>query len=390
MVRSLGIDPGTKSFDLIVVDGEEVVWEDSIPTEEVAANPAVLASKVREAGEVDVVVGPSGYGTPVVWGDELEDPEAFALEVLLLTPREALEAGVRARDPGISVYKALVKAVKELVSLGCGVCFIPSVILLPTVPKHRKLGRLDMGTADKLAVTFLAIHDQSRRLGIEYGEVSLILVEMGYGYNAVIGVDGGRIVDGLGGTLVPMGFLTAGPLDLELVVAARTWVRTDVFHGGVAEQCGTLNPSEALSKVKAGDEACVNAFEAMMEWVERSVRGMLTSVRRPKEVLISGRLTRYGEIRTELIRRLSDVAPVRTLGFLPGARLAKEAAQGYAAIGEGIAGGAFSKLVKHTKILEAKGTVMDYVTHPRLLKARDALRHSYTRTLKQEALTRIL
>jgi len=390
VVRSLGIDPGTKSFDLAVVEGEKVIWEDSIPTEEVAANPAVLANKVREAGKVNVIVGPSGYGTPVVWGDELKDPEVFALEVLLLTPREALEAGVKARDPGIGVYKALAEAVKELVSLRRKVCFIPSVILLPTVPKHRKLGRLDMGTADKLAVTFLAIHDQARRLGVEYEDVSFILVEMGYGYNAVIGVDGGKIVDGLGGTLVPMGFLTAGPLDLELVVAGGTWVRTDVFHGGVAEQCGTLDPGEMLSKVRAGDKTCVDAFEAMMEWVERSVKGMLTSVRKPKEVVISGRLTRYEEIRAELTRRLSDVAPVRALGFLPGARLAKEAAQGYAAIGEGIAGGAFSKLVKHTKILEAKGTVMDYVTHPRLLKARDALRDSYARTLKQEALTRVL
>lgn len=390
MVRALGIDPGTKSFDLALLDGDEVVWELSIPTEEVARNPASLLKAVESAGDVDVVVGPSGYGTPVVWGDEILDPERFALEVLLLTPREALEAGVRAGDPGIGVYKALAEAVKDLAGLGRGVCFIPSVVLLPTVLRRRKLGRLDMGTADKLAVTLLAIHDQARRLGLGYEDVSLILVEMGYGYNAVVGVEGGRVVDGLGGTLVPMGFLTAGPLDLELVVAGREWVRTDVFHGGVAEQCGTLDPGKALELVKGGVDACVDAFEAMMEWVERTVRGMLTSVRRPREVVISGRLTRYEDVAEELVRRLSDVAPVRRLGFLRGARLSKEAAQGYALVGEGLLGGVFKELVRHARVAEARGTVMDYVTHPRLARAREALRRAYVETLKPEALKRVL
>ncbi len=390
MVRALGIDPGTKSFDLALLDGEEVVWESSIPTEEVARNPESLLSAVESAGDIDLVVGPSGYGTPVVWGDEVLDPERFALEILLLTPRDALEAGVRAGDPGIGVYEALAKAVKDLAGLGRKVCFIPSVILLPTVPRHRKLGRLDMGTADKLAVAMLAIHDQARRLGLGYGDVSLILIEMGYGYNAVIGVEGGVVVDGLGGTLVPMGFLTAGPLDLELVVAGREWVRTDVFHGGVAEQCGTLDPGRALELVRGGVNACIDAFNAMMEWVERVARGMLASVRRPKEVIVSGRLTRYEGVMNELVRRLSDVAPVRRLGMLKGARITKEAAQGYALIGEGLLGGVFRDLVRHARVAEASGTVMDYVTHPRLARAKDLLRRAYAETLKPEALKRVL
>ncbi len=390
MVRALGIDPGTKSFDLALLDGEEVVWESSIPTEEVARNPESLLSAVESAGDIDLVVGPSGYGTPVVWGDEVLDPERFALEILLLTPRDALEAGVRAGDPGICVYEALAKAVKDLAGLGRKVCFIPSVILLPTVPRHRKLGRLDMGTADKLAVAMLAIHDQARRLGLGYEDVSLILIEMGYGYNAVIGVEGGVVVDGLGGTLVPMGFLTAGPLDLELVVAGREWVRTDVFHGGVAEQCGTLDPGRALELVRGGVNACVDAFDAMMEWVERVARGMLASVRRPKEVIVSGRLTRYEGVMNELVRRLSDVVPVRRLGMLKGARITKEAAQGYALIGEGLLGGVFRDLVRHARVAEASGTVMDYVTHPRLARAKDLLRRAYAETLKPEALKRVL
>ena len=66
MVKGLGIDPGTMSFDIAVVENDRVVWEKSISTIEVAKNPSVLVKGVEEAGKVDVIAGPSGYGTPAV------------------------------------------------------------------------------------------------------------------------------------------------------------------------------------------------------------------------------------------------------------------------------------------------------------------------------------
>ncbi len=389
MVKALGIDPGTKSFDLAVIEGDEVRWESSIPTEEVARNPESLIDLIKSAGGVDVIAAPSGYGSPVIWGDELRDPETFALEILLLTPRRVLEEGFRRGEVGIGVYKALAEAVKLMVNEFRNVCFIPSVILLPTIPLWRKLNRLDMGTADKLAVTVLAIHNQSVRLGVKYDEVSFILIEMGYGYNAVVGVDGGKVVDGLGGTLTPMGFLTSGPLDLELVVAGESWVRTDVFHGGVSEVCGTTDLGRALALAEEGVHPCVDAFKAMFEWVERGVRGMLTSVPNPREIILSGRLIRYDYVRSELIRRLSSIAPVRRLEPLKGASVSKEAAQGYALIAEGLAGGFFKELVNHVEIPEARGTVADYVTHPRLLKFRNWLREALRRSVREDVFNRV-
>ncbi len=389
MVRALGIDPGTMSFDLVMVEEERVVWEKNISTIDIARSPSVLVDAIVEAGEPDIVAGPSGYGTPIVCNRDIVDPYTFALEVLLLTSPEDIEAGMERGEVGIAVYKALADVVVELWRRGLNVCYIPSVILLPTVPRHRKLNRVDMGTADKMAIAVLGVYDQSRRLGVDYSDVSFILVEMGYGYNAVIGVEEGRIVDGYGGTLTPMGFLTIGAIDGEVVVAGRTWSRSDVFYGGVSTICGEYDVVKALEK-RERDELCMDAFKQMFENVEKHVAMVNRAVRKPREIIVSGRLTRIKEVWNELERRLSGIAPVTRLRGLEGARIAKEAAQGYAVIGEGIGGGVFKKLIVHMNILGARGTVFDYLYHPRLAKARERLRRAFKRSVSPNAADKLL
>ncbi|RLG76650.1 MAG: DUF1464 domain-containing protein [Thermoprotei archaeon] len=384
MVKGLGIDPGTMSFDIAVVENDRVVWEKSISTVEVAKNPSVLVKGVEEAGKVDVIAGPSGYGTPVVWNEDIIDPRVFATKILLLTDEEDIRRGVERGEFGMGVYDALTKVVVELWRRKLPVCYIPSVILLPTVPSYRKINKLDMGTADKMAIAVLAVYDQASRLGLNYGETSFILVEMGFGYNAVMAVNKGKIIDGLGGTLVPTGFLTVGPLDAELAVAGKMWERSDVFYGGVSTICRTLNVEEAVRKYVEEIEPFKSAFESMFESLEKSVRSLLVSLPNPKEIIISGRLTRMRDIRKEIERRLGKIAPVVKIKGLKGAKISKEAAQGYAIVAEGLGGGYFRKLIEHMEILKAKGTVMSWVHHPRLMKAKEELREAYRKSVKPE------
>jgi predicted butyrate kinase (DUF1464 family) len=380
-IKALGIDPGTKSFDLVVIEGEKVVAEESLETEEVARDPSKLVKVVDRLGPVDIIAGPSGYGTPVVCNKDIIDPRRFALEILLLTPEEELRKGLKRGHAGIAVYKALADVVEELWRKELNVCYIPSVILLPTVPFYRKVNKIDMGTADKLAVTALAIYDFSREHGVNYNEANLIVVEMGYGYNAVIGVKEGKVVDGMGGTLVSPGFLTAGSLDFEVAVAGRCWERSDVFEGGVSSICDTTSLEEFISNYSSSDR-CYWAFKALIEGIYKSVASIKASVPEAKEILISGRLARYKEVYEEVAKVLERFGSVRRIKGLRGARISKEAGQGYAMIGEGLLNGQFKELVDILEIKKAKGTVADWIFHPRLETFKKMIREAYRASLR--------
>ncbi len=379
--RALGIDPGTGSFDLVVVEGPRVVWEKSIPTRRIAAEPHSLVEAVHEAGRVDLIAGPSGYGVPVTCNGDIIDPAAFALRILLLTRPEDLEEGLRAGDPGIYVYKALMDAVVEFWREKLPVCYIPGVIHLPTVPRYRKINKLDMGTADKLAVTVLGVYDESWTHNVSIEETRFILVEMGYGYNAVIGVRDGLIIDGYGGTLTPIGGLTIGPLDMELAVLGKTWRRYDVFHGGLMDICRARSIEEVIEE-KNSDPECRDGYRAMIESIVKTTRMIEYSVGRPMDIVLSGRLTRYPEILEDVTKELESIAPVRKLNPLPGARISKEAGQGYAIVGEGLAGGFFKELIDHMKIKKTRGTVLDHTYHAKFIGVRDELRSILGKSVK--------
>ncbi|MCD6372206.1 MAG: DUF1464 family protein, partial [Thermococcus sp.] len=63
----------------------------------------------------------------------------------------------------------------------------------------------------------------------------------------------------------------------------------------------------------------------------------------------------------EAFEELFDLPVVRQRG-LEGK--AKEAAQGSAIIGDGLAGGQFKELVEHAEIKKSRGSVLDYVKLP--------------------------
>ncbi len=386
MVRVLGIDPGTRSFDLALVEDGYVVWEASIDTMEVAEKPEKLLEVIESAGEVDAIAAPSGYGVPVTFSWEVLDPRRFAVEVLLLSSERDIEEGVAQGDPGVMVYDALAKTVVALCSRASPPSvFIPGVVHLPTVEPSAKYNRVDLGTADKLAVTVLAAYQAKTLLGVEPEKASFMLLEMGYGYNALVLVEKGRIVWGLGGTSLSTGMLTAGPLDLEVVVAGRNWARTDVFHGGVMEACNTLSPEEAYARAKSGGGTCREALEAMLEQIAYTIAGL--AARRNVGILIlSGRLTRMKQLVEDLASRLPGNIELHLLPPLEGARTTKHAAHGYALVVEGLLGGSARHVVERMRIRDACGTALDHVYHPKLAEARQRLLKAYLETVRSPRL----
>ena len=367
MVKVLGIDPGTKSFDFCGLEDGKVFYEKVVDTFKVAEKPEILVDAVEETMPLDLIVGPSGYGVKITYLKDipLEKVEDWYLKNILLLKREDLENALKRKEPGIMVYSAMTKTAVTMRRKEWNVVYIPGVIHLPTVPKHRKFNRLDMGTADKMCIAVLGVYDQARRLNIPYQDVSFILVEMGFGYNAIIGVEKGRIVDGVGGTTGGMGFLTIGAMDAELVQLVGVWEKSDIFYGGVATVTGKMSLEEVLERLRE-NELYHAAWDCMVEGVVKNVKAMTVSVKKPREILVSGRLTRIKAVKDELLEKLGEIAEVKELGWVEGAKTVKEAAQGYAMVGDGLAGGRFKELIGWMKIGEAKDFILDYTYHPKI------------------------
>jgi predicted butyrate kinase (DUF1464 family) len=343
-MRCVGIDPGSKSFDFYGTDDNTILIDHSLPSEEVAANPHLLMEVIEPLQPLDIIVGPSGYGTP------LTSLEAAAESVLTeILPSDSGDVRV---NEGIRNVFYLMKERRWPVYL------TPGVIHLPTVPEYRKANRLDMGTADKVCVAFLSIWDQASFLNIPIEETSFVLVEIGFGFTAVLGIDKGRIVDGIGGTSGGPGFLCPGAMDAELAIRFGRKPQQILFTGGIRDLAGG-DQTLTLEEMIADSDRFGEPLELFWESIERSCVAMMVSVRAPREILLSGRLARFPGVIEILTTRLARHAPVRLVGRC--AVVAKEAAEGAAMVGEGLLGGRFQPLVERMRLREASGSMYDHI-----------------------------
>ncbi|MEO6055625.1 MAG: DUF1464 family protein [Gemmatimonadales bacterium] len=350
MPRVAGIDPGTLSLDVCGLDDGRVYLDATWPSAEILADPRALVHGLLDAGPVDLVVGPSGYGLPLRSARDVSDDELRL--AFLARPGER---------GGIGGLRALAR---HLDGAGLPLVFTPGVIHLDTVPAHRKLNRVDLGTADKVCAAALAIADQCGRRGRTPDEVSLVLLELGGAFTAGLAVAGGRIVDGIGGSSGPLGWRAAGAMDAEVAFLAGEVTKADVFQGGVAT-------------VTAHDAALGPlAREAYVEGAARAARQLCGTAPEADEIVLSGRIAADPSIRGALTAALAGLGEVRMLaGF---AAHAKQGAQGAALIADGLVGGTHRAMVERLRIREAKGTVLDHlhVISPAAARRRLGLDHA--------------
>jgi predicted butyrate kinase (DUF1464 family) len=341
-MRVIGIDPGTGSFDFFGMEGKKLILDTSIPVPEVAQNPNVLLDAVRSVLPLDMIVGPSGYGLPLTPIKDVTERERT-----LMVPD----------DKSIPLYDGIRMFVWQMKAEGMPAYFTPGVIHLSTVPAYRKTNKMDMGTADKVCCVALAIREQAELYSIDYGATSFILAEIGYAFNAVIGVEDGKIVDGFGGTSGGPGFITLGSMDSELAARLGKFPGIVLFSGGAKDASGKddLTPEEMAKEPHKYSAA----WNMLLESVLKGIAAMMTSVEKPREILLSGRLSGIPEIAEALTARLSQFGKVRQVRRQ--ARVAKEAAEGAYIIGEGLLGGKYKGIIDCLKLREASGTMFDHI-----------------------------
>lgn len=350
MVRVIGVDPGTGSWDFFGLDDLDVILDTTLPTKRVVAHPHLVLEVINSVDDVDLLMAPSGFGLPLTRVQELTEEDITY--TMIKKDRKKQVIGLR----------EILTTLRDLDIPGY---VIPGVKHLPTVPVHRKINKIDMGTADKVCSAVVGIRDQSERLHVPVEDTHFIMVEIGLGFSAVLAVEFGQIVDGIGGTNV-MGFQACGGLDGELAYLIGEIHKHNVYHGGVASIAGSvdLSPKELVLMASKDSQTRV-ALAAFVESLAKAVFAIQASFQsrdNVREILVSGRGARWGGILDAIQRKTESVAPC--LEMRSYSQIAKHAAQGSAFIANGLAGGKFAGLVENLKIRDSAGSVLDHVYIP--------------------------
>ena len=364
-LRSAGVDSGTYSVDIVAIeeagDGFRVFYEEAIPRRLVVEQPSIVVEKLEKLVEegVSSIVMSSGYGMPLKRAQEATEAEIRAATFI---HRADEERGLR--------ILGLRRAMMLLAESSLPVWFTPGVVHLPSVPRRRKLNRIDMGTSDKVYSVAAALREEVEDRGTPVEEADFIVLEVGYAYTAAIAVESGRIVDGIGGSAGFTGYMGAGAWDSELAYLAAFiepgFSKERLFEGGAASLLGESwpppGPGAVAEKAAGGDARAREAIEALAEAAAKDVLALLAVVT-PRRVYVTGRWWRVEPFRRALGEKLAPV--LSKLGIevagLSYKGTAKEAALGAALLANGLAGGRYSWIVDALRLRESHGTVFDHI-----------------------------
>ena len=339
-IRVAGADPGTSSLDLVILEDGAVGEQCRFTPEQLESDAALPVRWLMERGPFHLIAGPSGYGLPLKRLAECSERDLALMT--LVRPDERGPDDVRRR--GVLGFSSLLR---ELRASNLPVLVLPGVVHLPTVPAHRKINRIDLGTADKLCVAALTLAQRTKKLDLDPGAYHGCVLELGSTFTACLVLSGGKIADGLGGTCGPPGWGGGGAWDGELAYLLSPLEKRNLFAGGVESV-----PDAALGR------------RWFRESLVKAVAG-LRAVTKFEEVVLAGRLLeRDPELVDQVAMDLSLLVRVLTLSSLPGAWV-KHAAQGAALLADGLAGGQYAPLVEQMELKAASGTVLDWLYHSR-------------------------
>ena len=189
------------------------------------------------------IVLPSGFGIPVTRAAEILDQD---IAEMTLQPNRPTADGLG---------KFLAEARRSCLRAFC----IPAVKLLPSVPPHRKLNRLDLGTSDALCAAAWAIHCLEAT-GRAHAACHFVLLHTRITRRSLLVVQGGRIVDGIGATADQTGTAregvlpTFGSLPRESPCARRMHDAQSCAPGSGRRPCG--RPSRRNRSASWGSTSC--------------------------------------------------------------------------------------------------------------------------------------
>ncbi|MHA1149126.1 MAG: DUF1464 family protein [Promethearchaeota archaeon] len=351
-MKVIGVDPGSLSWDFFGLEGDRIVLDTSIPSKELIHEPQKAINVIKSIDDVDLMVAPSGFGLPLKKVENLTEKDIF-LTLLKFNEEE--------KNKIVGLGEILRKIKGEKIP---GI-IVPGVKHLPTVPRYRKVNIIDMGTADKLCTAVVGIRDQMESLDKTPAETDFIMLEVGYGFSAVLAIENGQIIDGIGGSNI-MGFRACGSLDGELAYLIKDIKKRNIYKGGVAYIAGFSNLSlKEITLLAEKDEHVEMALEAYIASVKKAVYGIISSFsdkNKVEEILLAGRGVELPYLRNKITKNLEKIAPVRMMKSY--SHIAKHSAQGAAFIADGLLGGKFQGVVDNLKIKESSGSIIDDIYIP--------------------------
>jgi predicted butyrate kinase (DUF1464 family) len=323
MSRVVGTDPGTSSLDLLLMVDGRVADQHRYGPGALRDDPDALRRLLDGWSPLDLIAGPSGYGLPLVRGEDVTEAD---IDLMALTRPD--DRGI---DSGVIGFRGWVRAFLET---GIPTVFLPGGIHLPTIPSHRKANAIDMGTADKVAVAALAIRQDAG------ASPSFAVVEIGSAFTAILVVVDRSIVDASAGSRGPIGLKSGGAWDGEAAYHLGPITKADLFRGGWSDLGDLARPAFAESL--------------------RKHLTALGSVTPFDQVYLSGAGLDRPYVFEATRAALDGLGDTDVLPSLPGAWV-KHAAQGSALIADGLAGGVNADLIEDLALRRASGTILDYL-----------------------------